>query len=487
MESYKSVISRRELLKILGSAALAPPLLSFGCSTANSPWEMARLIRASIELPKIPQREFPVTEFGALGDGQADCTSAIAAAIDAAAAEGGGRIVVPPGVFKTGPVHLKSHVELRLEKGATLSFIPEPERYLPPVFTRWEGVEFMGLSPLIYAYGKTDIAITGEGTLDGGADDTHWWPWKGKWKGKFLDAEFTQKAARDRLFADAEAGVPPEQRDYALGSYLRPPFIQAYRCQNVLIEGVTITNSPFWLINPVLSNSVTISGVTCSSMGPNSDGCDPESCKDVLIENCVFDTGDDCIAIKSGRNADGRRVNVPSENIIVSNCEMKAGHGGVVMGSELSGGIRNVFVEDCRMSSPDLERGIRIKTNAMRGGGVQNLNVRDLEIGTVKDLFVINFFYEEGDQGPYSPVVKNLYMSNIECASARRVMDLRGFEHAPIENVRLVGVTVAEAAEPSIISNVNGLELHRVTVNGVPVTSPEGLLEKTWAPAPPKP
>ena len=472
-----NIISRRDVLKLLASASLTPALLTLGCRQAVAdPWNLASSIRTAIKLPVIPQADFVITDFGAKGDGQHDCTAAIARTIAAASAAGGGRVVVPEGVYMTGPVHLENHIELHVEKGATLSFIPEPERYLPAVFTRWEGMEFMGLSPLIYAFGKTDVAITGKGTLDGGADDTHWWPWKGRWKGKFLDAKPTQKAARDQLFADAEAGVPPEDRHYAEDAYLRPPFVQMYRCQNVLIEGVTITNSPFWLLHPVLSTSVTVRGVTCRSMGPNSDGCDPESCKDVLIEECVFDTGDDCIAIKSGRNADGRRVNVPSENIIVSNCEMKAGHGGVVMGSELSGGIRNVFVENCRMSSPDLVRGIRIKTNAMRGGGVQNLNVRGLEIGTVQDLLVINFYYEEGENGPFAPLVTGLDLRDIHCANAERVMDVRGFEHAHISDVVLANVTVDKAAKPSRIAHVDGLVFDAVTVNGKRVSRPEELL-----------
>ena len=441
---------------------------------------MVKLIRSTIKKPEIPQGDFVITDFGAVGDGLADCTTAIANAIAAANAAGGGRVIVPPGVFMTGPVHLESRIDLHVEKGATLYFIPEPELYLPEVFTRWEGVELMGLSPLIYAFGKTDIAITGAGTLNGGADETHWWPWKGKWKGKFSEAEFTQKEARERLFADAASGVPPQDRHYADHGYLRPPFIQTYNCENVLIEDVTITHSPFWLINPVLSKSVTVRGVTCHSMGPNSDGCDPESCKNVLIEDCVFDTGDDCIAIKSGRNADGRRVGVASENIIVSNCEMRAGHGGVVMGSELSGGISNVFVENCRMSSPDLERGIRIKTNAMRGGSVENLNVRDLEIGTVKDLIVINFYYEEGENGPFTPVVRGIYIHNIHCANADRVMDLRGFRHAPIRDIRLVDIEVDKAASPSRISNVKDMVFSRVTVNGVPVSKPAELF--VWQP-----
>ena len=464
-----SVLLRRDVLKLMAGAAIAPMLLTAGCRSQNDPWNVTKLIRARIKLPVVPDRDFDITDFGALGDGRTDCTGAIANAVAAASASGGGRVIVPPGVFMTGPVHLESHINLHVEKEATLSFIPEPERYLPEVFTRWEGVELMGLSPLIYAFGKTDVAITGTGTLNGGATDTLWWPWKGKWKGKFEDSELTQQKARDRLLADAEAGVAPEDRHYADGAFLRPPFIQTYNCRNVLVEGVTITQSPFWLINPVLSTSVTVRGVTCKSFGPNNDGCNPESCKDVLIEDCVFDTGDDCIAIKSGRNADGRRVGVASENIIVSNCEMKAGHGGVVMGSELSGGIKNIFAENCRMSSPDLERGIRIKTNAMRGGGVENLNVRNIEVGTVRDLFVINFYYEEGENGPFIPVVRDINFHDIHCVNAERVMDIRGFEHALIRDVSLVNITVDKAAKPSRVSNVEGMNFENVTVNGNPV------------------
>ena len=460
---------RRDILKLLAGASLAPGFMTAACRAGGGPWDLSDQIRSNIRTPEIQDRDFSITDFAAVGDGQTDCTTAIANAITAASAVGGGRVVVPPGRFMTGPVHLESHINLHLEKDATLSFIPEPERYLPAVFTRWEGVEFMGLSPLIYAYDKTDVAITGEGTLDGGANETHWWPWAGKGIAEIPEVRFTQKPARDRLFAEAEAGVPPEDRHYAEGAYLRPPFIQLYRCRNLLIEGVTITRSPFWLINPVLSNSVTVRGVTCNSFGPNNDGCDPESCKDVLIEDCVFDTGDDCIAIKSGRNADGRRVGVPSENIIVSNCEMKAGHGGVVMGSELSGGIRNIFVENCRMSSPDLERAIRIKTNAMRGGFVENVNVRRLTVGVVQDLIVINFFYEEGKDGPFLPVVRNIDIQNVRCLNAKRVLDLRGFDDAPIRDVNLSGILVQRATMPSRVSHVEGLNFSQVTVNGRPV------------------
>jgi polygalacturonase len=227
----------------------------------------------------------------------------------------------------------------------------------------------MNYSPLIYAFEQRDIAITGSGTLDGQAADENWW----RWKGGRGAADGTQTAARDRLMAMAAKGVPVAQRTCGEGDYLRPNFIQPYRCQNVLIDGVTVLNSPMWEIHPVLCRNVTVRNVAVSSHGPNNDGCDPESCRDVLIEGCTFDTGDDCIALKSGRNEDGRRLAVPVENIVIRNCTMKDGHGGVVIGSEVSGGARNIFAERCRMDSPNLDRALRIKTNSVRGGFVEHV------------------------------------------------------------------------------------------------------------------
>src|SRR5205085_3273649 len=218
-----------------------------------------------------------------------------------------------------------------------------------------------------------------------------------------------QREARWRLFRMAEDGVAVSARRFGVESYLRPAFIQPYACRNVLIEGVTIRNSPMWEINPVLCTNVTVRHVTIDSHGPNNDGCDPESCRDVLIEHCTFNTGDDCIAIKSGRNADGRRINVPSENIIVRNCEMRDGHGGVTVGSEISGGCWNVFAHDCRMDSPRLDRALRLKNNAMRGGLLRDIYMRDVTVGEVADsVLSIDFTYEEGAKGPFTPVARDV-------------------------------------------------------------------------------
>ena len=319
-------------------------------------------ILVRIQPPQFPNRDFPITEHGAISGGQTDCRPAISQAIAACHESGGGRVVVPAGDWLVrGPIHLRSDVNLHLEEGATIRFSTESSDYLPPVLTRFESNELMNYSPLVYAFEQENIAITGKGTLDGQAGPAHWWPWKGQ------SGSGPHQAADSQLVRQmGEDNVPAANRVFGAGHYLRPNFVQPYRCRNVLVEGVTFTNSPMWVLNPVLCENVTVRGVTVVSHGPNNDGCNPESCRDVLIENCTFDTGDDCIAIKSGRNADGRRIGVPSENIIIRGCTMKNGHGGVVLGSEMSGGIRNVFVEDCAMDSPNLDCAIRLKSNSMR-------------------------------------------------------------------------------------------------------------------------
>lgn len=420
------------------------------------PWARLPGILAGIRPPVFPDRDFPINRFGAVS-GQ-DATRALRAAIEACHRAGGGRVVVPPGEFPTGPIHLESNVNLHVSEGATLRFSRDPADYLPAVPTRWEGVELMGYSPLVYAWGKTNVAITGGGTLDGQADGAHWWPWK---RG---EGGTDQKPDRDRLFARAEAGVPVAERLCGEGCALRPQFVQLYRCTNVLVEGVRITRSPMWVIHPVLSRNVTVRGVTVVSAGPNNDGCNPESSTDVLVEDSVFDTGDDCIAIKSGRNADGRRLAAPSERIVVRGCRMRAGHGGVTIGSEATGGVRDVFVERCVMSSPDLERGIRIKTNARRGGRIEGVYVRDVEIGEVGSAIDVDLLYEEGADGPFAPVVRDLRIDRLTVERARRALFVRGLPGSPVEGLRLRDSVFRALAEPSRLENVGEIVLRGVVM-----------------------
>ena len=438
---------------------------------AGSPWLRAAQIVARIKPPVFQKRDFPVTDFGGVGDGYTACTDAFARAVEACHSAGGGRVTVPAGAWLTGPIHLKSNVNLHLEKDATIRFSTNPADYLPLVFTRWEGVELMNYSPLIYAFEQQNIAVTGDGTLDGQSDNAHWWPWKGLKAFGWREGAPEQEAARNRLFAMGEAGTPVEKRIFGEGSYLRPGFFEPVRCRNVMIEGVTVRNVPFWQIHPILCTNVIVRGLTLDAPGPNTDGCDPESCNDVLIDNCSFNTGDDCIAVKSGRNGDGRRVNVPSENIVIRNCRMKNGHGGVTIGSEITGGVRNVFAENCKMDSPDLWNAIRLKNNALRGGLLEHIYFRRIVVGQVSHaVLTIDFNYEEGAKGPFTPVVRDVRVETVVSGKSLYAVDAQGLEGAPIYDVALGDCDFRNVAEPNIVRNVKGISFRNVKINGKPVT-----------------
>jgi polygalacturonase len=270
----------------------------------------------------------------------------------------------------------------------------------------------------------------------------------------------------------AEDNVPLEQRRFGEGFFLRPNFFTPFRCRNVLIEGVCLRRSPMWQVHPLECSNVIVSGLDIDADGPNTDGCDPESCTDVLVENCRFNTGDDCIAIKSGRDADGRRLGLPSRGIIIRRCVMKNGHGGVTLGSEITGGVSHVFAEDCRMDSPNLNYAIRLKDNAMRGGVLEHFYCRRIAIGQVnRAVLNIDFNYEEGAKGPYTPIVRDVLLDTIVSGKSQYAADLQGLGKAPITGVVLRNCTFDNVAEASIVKNVEGLVLDRVRVNGKTVTA----------------
>ena len=380
-------------------------------------------IEQSIRQPQFGDKVFNITKYGASVKATAAANQkAINKAIDACSKAGGGRVVVPEGTFNTGAITLKSKVNLHVEKGAVLQFVFQPELY-PIVPTRWEGLDCYNLQPCIYAYKQNDIAITGEGTIDGGGENSTWWKWCGAPRYGWKQGEVGQNmGARARLLKYAEDGVDMKERQFTAKDGLRPQLINTYDCDGVLIENVTLLRSPFWVIHPLLCKNVIVRGVNINNDGPNGDGCDPESCDGVLIENCFFNTGDDCIAVKSGRNNDGRLWNKPSENIIIRNCEMQNGHGGVVIGSEISGGCRNLFAENCKMDSPDLDRVVRIKTNTCRGGIVENIYARNIEVGQCgESVLKINLDYEPKEiccRG-FVPTVRNINIENITCNKSK--------------------------------------------------------------------
>jgi polygalacturonase len=462
------MMPRRDFLKATGAAAALGRAMRLPSAPQDKdPWEQAAMIRTRIRPPLFARRDFEITRYGAAGDGVKDSTAAISRAIAACHEAGGGRVVVPEGVWLTGAIHLKSNVELHVSAGATLRFSRDPRQYLPLVYTRWEGTECLNYSPFLYSNAQDNIAITGAGTLDGQADCEHWWPWKGRRDCGWAKGQPSQEAARNALMDMGSRDVPLQDRKFGVGHYLRPSFIQPVRAHNVLIEGITIVNSPMFEINPVMCSNVTVHDVKISSHGPNNDGCDPDSSTDVLIENCVFDTGDDCIAIKSGRNRDGRRVGMPSENILIRNCRMKDGHGGLTIGSEMSGGVRNVFAEGCVLDSPNLNEALRFKTNAMRGGIIENVFFRNLTIGQVADAILqIDFYYEEGPKGPEHPRVENIDIRNVTCRKAKYALYVRGFANDPVRGIHLEHCDFQNVASANVIEHVEGLQLAGVTING---------------------
>lgn len=439
---------------------------------ADDPWSKTETIINNIEKPVFKDQTFNILDFGAVPDGKANVSVAINNAIKACNAKGGGTVVVPEGVFFTGAIHLLSDVNLHLNEGATLFFSVEPKDYLPLVYTRWEGIDCYNYSPLIYANDQKNIAITGKGILQGNASNNDWWIWKGQsaygWK-EGLPSQLLPQA-RPALDVANQAETPVDKRVMGEGFYLRPQFINFVRCSNVLIEDITIENSPFWVIHPLFCESITVKGVHINSLGPNNDGCDPESCKNMLIENCYFNTGDDCIAIKSGRNRDGLKANIPSENIVIRHCFMENGHGGVVIGSEISGGARNVFVEDCKMDSPLLDRAIRIKTNSNRGGIVEDMYVRNITIGKVKEAVLrINCSYDVKKEGTgeFYPVVRNINLSNITCSSSKYGLLLEGIiDQNCIYNIRINDSKFDGVIKGNSIEYAKDVVFEEVYING---------------------
>jgi len=408
-----------------------------------------------IILPDFPARDYSVENFGAIGDGKADCYNAFKEAIRVCNADGGGRVVIPAGNFLiNGPIHLKSNVNLHFEEGSVIKFGPNPSDYLPAVLTCWEGTELFNYSPLIYAYQASRVAITGAGTIDGNASAGF-----ANWKPK-------QKEAQSRLRQMGNDGVPVYERVFGEGDFLRPAMVQFYGCKYVLVEGVTIKDSPFWCLHPVFCTGVTIKQVTVESRNQNNDGCDPDASVDVLIEDCVFRTGDDGIAIKSGRDQDGWRIGQASENVIIRNCRIDSKINGLCIGSEMSGSVRNVFIENCKIS--EATSVLYCKSNFDRGGRVENIFIRQITVDLAKDALVRLDTNYKGQRGNfYPPHFKHFILEDITCQTAENyVIYAKNAPGGEIEDILFKNITVQHAKIPLFFEAVEDIYFENMTING---------------------
>ncbi|MCD4727652.1 MAG: glycoside hydrolase family 28 protein [Pirellulales bacterium] len=418
-----------------------------------APFEMPQL-----ERPVFPDRTVDIRDHGAIGDDKTKNTKAIREAIEACAKAGGGTVLVPEGAWLTGAVHLKSNVNLHLAEGALLRFSDDPEDYLPVVFTRWAGFECYNYSPLIHASNCSNIAVTGPGRIDG--NGRRWWSWTRR-------GEATAwKMYQEQILK----GVPPEKRVCGTPEAgLRPPLIQPINCKNVLLEGFTISNpGPFWTIHLVYCENAIVRGLTLRVAGgpdnSNNDGVDLDSCRNVLVEYCRFSTGDDCVALKSGMNEDGWRVGRPTENIVIRHIHAKRGHGGVVIGSDMSGGIKNVFVHDCHYENTFA--GIRLKSTRGRGGVVENLWFQDITMDRVGHALQVTTQYRAymGTTEGKVPTFRNIVLRNVTCRHARRAAWITGLPEQPIENVTLENVKLS--ADTGLrCTEVHGLKLLNVEID----------------------
>jgi polygalacturonase len=403
------------------------------------------IVKAPFEMPaiKIPDfsncKKLSIVDFGAIKGNKEKTSKAINKAIDKANKMGGGIVVIPEGEWLTAKIHFKSNVNLHLNKGAVLLFSEDPKDYLPAVHSTWEGYECLNYSPLIYAYQCKNIAITGEGELKAKMDV--WKEWFKRPKGHMESLK--------RLYNLASYNKPMEERQMVNDSaHFRPQFIQFNRCENILMDGVTITNSPFWTIHPFLSKNIILRNLKVYAHGHNNDGVDPEMSQNMLIENCVFDQGDDAIAIKSGSNQDAWRLNTPSKNIVMRNCTVKNGHQLVAIGSELSGGVENVFVDKCTVvDGAKLNHLLFIKTNERRGGYVKNIYMSNIVAGKI-DLGILGIetdvMYQWRDLVPtierrLTPI-KNVYLENVKATDVKFISRVLGQKELPIENVFLKNV-----------------------------------------------
>ena len=442
-------------------------LSCFSQSKDNQGWEQ----KVKTEITSMPLPQFKDTVYNVSDSGAEITTLTIQRFIDDCSKNGGGKVIVPKGEYSDiGKIELKSNVWLHFEKGTVINFSTNKKDFLPMILTSWEGNDVYNFSSFIHAESQTNIAITGDAVLNGNGSTNLWWNWKDK-SLPVPEREENHPDIRPRLLRQNRDNVPVSERKYGISSKLRPYFMTLRNCKNIHIKGITLTNSPMWNIHPLMSENIIIDSVTIISPNnsPNTDGINPESSKNIYIKNSVISVGDDCVALKSGRNNDGRARNLASENIYIKNCTFANGHGGIVIGSELSGGVRNVVIEDCNMSSPNLLRALRIKSNKYRGAYVQNISMRNTKIDTIGGPIVgVNMDYKsyetEKTKDKYYTSCNNILVENIECNFANQGWLINGSEVLPIGTITFKNWNVKSVKYGIHQKNIKSLLLENINI-----------------------
>lgn len=424
-------------------------------SFAQTGWEKADKIVKNIKTVNFEETTYLITDFGASANGKSPCKTAFENAIKQCSEAGGGKIIVPAGnYYMNGPLVFKSNVCIDLQKGAVLNFSSNEKDYLPLVLTKFEGTEVYNYSPLIYAYQAINIALIGKGTINGNGAQNF-----SKWK----NLQNKDKTVLRKMGTD---GVPVYKRIFGEGYFLRPSFFQPFGCSNVLLEGITVLDSPFWVIHPVYCDNVIIRGVTVKSYNTNNDGCDPESSSNVLIEDCVFATGDDAIAIKSGRDNDAWRVGRATENVVIRNCVFESKINGVCIGSEISGGVRNVFIENIKI--PKSANAIYFKSNTNRGGFIENIFVRNVHAESVKEVLIRFEPNYKGKGAMMHPTnFKDFHLENITSNLVEGCgLYLAGLSKSALKNLTLSNIEIKKTPIAYGLKFGQNIVFKDVVVNG---------------------
>ena len=443
-------------MRISGLSVLMIVFVLFSCTTeapkykivtVNSPFEME-----PVKEYIFPDKEFNILDFGATSNEEFNNGKAINSAIQVCSEAGGGRVIVPEGEWFTGPLHFKSNVNLHLSENAVLRFSDNPVDYLPAVMTSWEGMECYNYSPLLYAFECDNIAITGSGSIN---------PIMDTWKVWFKRPQPHMDALAE-LYTMASTDVPVKERQMAQGeNNLRPHLIQFNRCNNVLLDGFKIRESPFWTIHMYMCDGGIVRNLDVKAHGHNNDGIDLEMSRNFLVEDCVFDQGDDAVVIKSGRNRDAWRLNTPCENIVVRNCQIEKGHVLLGIGSEMSGGVRNVYMHDCVVTD-SVFRLFFAKTNDRRGGFIENIHMENVTARTMQRVLEIDtdVLYQWRNLVPTYEEritrIDGLYISNIDCERTEAIYDLKGNSKLPAKNVVMTNINVGAVTQ--FIGNAENVE-----------------------------